>query len=265
MKSMDISRRKTIRKVLFVLGIIIIWEVLALSGIYPKLLFPDLISIGKALVNGIQNGEIFSRTIYSLYLIGTGMLIGTLLALILTALSMLSKTFATFVELLVSIMHPLPGIALLPVILLWFGTGAKSIIFVIIHSVLWPLVLNTYNGFRSVSRTQLEVGKNLGLKGARLVAQIMIPSAFPSILTGLKISWARSWRALVAAEMIFGASGSEGGLGWLIYQKRYFLDIPSVFAALIVIVMIGILVEGFLFNRVERKTVERWGMVSVRG
>jgi NitT/TauT family transport system permease protein len=237
---------------------------IALSGIYPSLLFPDWLSIFTALVESFQSGEMVSRTGYSLYLIGVGLILGMTLAFLLTALSMLSGLFANLMETVVAILHPLPGIALLPIVLLWFGTGAQSIIFVIVHSVLWPLMLNTYTGFRSVSKTQLEVGRNIGLRGIRLVTSVMVPAAFPYILAGLKIAWARSWRALVAAEMVFGASGSEGGLGWLIYQRRFFLDIPGVFAALVVIILIGVLVEDLFFNQLERRTVQRWGMTVAR-
>jgi len=110
----------------------------------------------------------------------------------------------------------------------------------------------------------LEVGRNIGLKNLRLVTSVMVPSAFPYILTGFKIAWSNSWRSLVAAEMIFGASGGQGGLGWLIYQKRFFLETPAVFAALFVIILIGILVENVFFVQIEKWTVQRWGMVIQR-
>jgi NitT/TauT family transport system permease protein len=245
-------------------GLLILWELVAISGVYPELLFPDLLAIVKALLASIQSGEVVQRTGYSLYLIGIGLALGTVLAFAMTAFSMLSSVFSNLMETLVMILHPLPGIALLPIVLLWFGTGSRSIVFIIIHSVLWPLMLNTYTGFRSVSKTQLEVGRNIGLHGMQLVTAVMVPAAFPYILAGLKIAWARSWRALVAAEMVFGASGSEGGLGWFIYQKRFFLDVPGVFAGLLVIILIGVLVEDLLFAQLEKRTVQRWGMTVAR-
>lgn len=265
MKVSKLLKAKGVRQFLFVLGLLIVWQLVATSEIYSELLFPDLISIFEALVDSIRSGEMVNRTGYSLYLIGVGLLLGMVLAFVMTALSMLSRLFADLMESVVAILHPLPGIALLPIVLLWFGTGARSIIFIIVHSVVWPLMLNTYTGFRSVSRTQLEVGRNIGLRGVNLVTSVMVPAAFPYILAGLKIAWARSWRALVAAEMVFGASGGEGGLGWLIYQRRFFLDIPGVFAALVVIIVIGVLVEDLLFNQLERRTVQRWGMTVTRG
>lgn len=264
MKIADILKRKGVQQILFVAAFLVIWEVVALSHIYPALLFPDLTAIFKSLIESIGTGEMITRTAFSLYLIGAGAAIGIVVALVLTTLAMLNKTVANIVETMVTFFDPLPGIALLPIALLWFGTGSKSIIFVIFHSVVWPLILNAYSGFRSVSRTQLEVGRNIGLRGVGLVENVMIPAAFPDILTGLRVAWSRSWRALVAAEMVFGASGNEGGLGWLIYQRRFFLDIPGVFAALVVIIVIGILIENFFFSQLERQTIQRWGMLTSR-
>jgi len=255
---------KIARQAFFILLLLVIWQVVANTGRYSELLFPGLPSIWQAMVESISTGELTSYTQYSFYLIGIALGIGTLLAFVLTALSMTSELFADFVKTITTIFHPLPGVALLPIALLWFGIGKDSIIFILVHSILWPLVLNTYTGFRSVSRTQLEVGRNIGLKNLRLVTSVMVPSAFPYILTGFKIAWSNSWRSLVAAEMIFGASGGQGGLGWLIYQKRFFLETPAVFAALFVIILIGILVENVFFVQIEKWTVQRWGMVIQR-
>ncbi len=104
------------------------------------------------------------------------------------------------------------------------------------------------------------VGRNYGLKGVRYVVRILIPAAFPSILTGLKIGWAFAWRTLIAAELVFGVSSGKGGLGWYIFENRNQLDIPSVFAGLLTVIIIGLCVENLVFRSVERKTVRRWGL-----
>ncbi len=129
--------------------------------------------------------------------------------------------------------NPLPAIALLPLALIWFGLGYGSIVFVIVHSVLWAVALNTHSGFLSVSNTLRMVGRNYGLSGLRYVGGILIPAAFPSILTGLKIGWAFAWRTLIAAELVFGVSSGSGGLGWFIYENKNQLEIPAVFAGLL--------------------------------
>jgi NitT/TauT family transport system permease protein len=104
------------------------------------------------------------------------------------------------------------------------------------------------------------VGRNYGLTGFRYIAQILIPAAFPSILTGLKIGWAFAWRTLIAAELVFGVSSGGGGLGWFIFESKNQLEIPSVFAGLLCIVIIGLIVENLIFRFIEERTVRRWGM-----
>jgi NitT/TauT family transport system permease protein len=156
----------------------------------------------------------------------------------------------------------LPAIALLPLAFLWFGLGDISIIFVLVHSVLWAVALNTHSGFKSVSNTLRMVGRNYGLKGPRFIAKILVPAAFPSIVTGLKIGWAFAWRTLIAAELVFGVSSGQGGLGWFIYESKNMLEIPTMFAGLLTVIIIGLVVENLIFRNVEAVTVRRWGMQS---
>ena len=106
------------------------------------------------------------------------------------------------------------------------------------------------------------VGKNYGLGGFAYVAQILIPAAFPSILTGLKIGWAFAWRTLIAAELVFGVSSGSGGLGWFIFENKNQLEIPNVFAGLLTVILIGLAVENLIFRVIEARTVCRWGMQS---
>jgi NitT/TauT family transport system permease protein len=92
------------------------------------------------------------------------------------------------------------------------------------------------------------------------VLRILIPAAFPSILTGLKIGWAFAWRTLIAAELVFGASSGQGGLGWFIFQSKNMLEVPQVFAGLLTVILFGLLVENGVFRLLEQRTVVRWGM-----
>ncbi len=154
----------------------------------------------------------------------------------------------------------LPAIALLPLAMLWFGLGTASLVFVLVHSVLWAVSLSTHNGFMNVSQTLRMVGNNYGLRGITFVRKILIPAAFPSILTGMKIGWAFAWRTLIGAELVFGASSGSGGLGWFIFENSQNLETAHVFAGLFAVILIGITVENVLFRNVELRTVYRWGM-----
>jgi NitT/TauT family transport system permease protein len=160
--------------------------------------------------------------------------------------------------------NPLPAIALMPLALLWLGLGTRSLLFVVVHSVLWPLSLSIYTGFTSAPSTLRAVGQNLGLRGFHFVAGILLPAAVPHLLSGLKIAWAFAWRTIIAAEMVFGVAGSQGGLGWFIYENRFEMNTDLVFAGLVTVVVIGLAVENVLFGWLERKTVVRWGMSSQR-
>ena len=141
-----------------------------------------------------------------------------------------------------------------------FGLGTPSIVFVIVHSVLWAVALNTLTGFRGVPETLRLSGRNYGLRGIRYVGYVLVPAAFPAILAGLKIGWAFAWRTLVAAELVFGVSSRSGGLGWYVFEARAELDTPKVFAGLFSVILIGLLVESVIFRAIEYRTVQRWGM-----
>ena len=199
---------------------------------------------------------------FSIRILLVGYSIGILCAALLTAFAISSRIGTDFLETLTSMFNPLPAIALLPLALIWFGLGPGSLIFVLIHSVLWAVALNTHSGFLSVSNTLRMVGRNYGLSGPSYVGRILIPAAFPSILTGLKIGWAFAWRTLIAAELVFGVSSGSGGLGWFIYENKNQLEIPSVFAGLFSVILIGLFVENVIFRNIELRTVRRWGMQS---
>jgi NitT/TauT family transport system permease protein len=263
---MNITNRlnsKTIRQTLFIALLMIAWELLSRVGQLPALLFPSCSSILSELWVQTMNGELIHRTGFSLYLIGIGLGFAIIIAFILTALAACIPLVSEWVQVLMAVLHPLPGIAILPVIILWLGTGPQSIVAVILMSAVWPLVANLLTGLKTIPTTQIEVGKNLGLKGLDLVWSILIPGAFPSILSGLRVAWARAWQAAVAAEMVFGASGGEGGLGWFIYKKRFFMEIADVFAGMIIIVVIGLIMERLVFEVIEFQTIRRWGMTTI--
>ncbi len=250
-----------VRKLALLVVIAVVWEVYARQLDNP-LLFPTFSATVVAFFHGVFGGDLFTEAMTGLRVLVMGDAAGIACAAVLTVVAITSRVGTDLLALLTSMFNPLPAIALLPLALIWFGLGTGSIVFVIIHSVLWAVSLNTHSGFLAVSNTLRMVGRNYGLRGLPYVARILIPAAFPSILTGLKIGWAFAWRTLIAAELVFGVSSGSGGLGWYIYENKNQLEIPNVFAGLFTVIVIGLIVENVVFRVIEAKTVRKWGLQS---
>jgi len=250
-----------LRKTVILIALAIIWELYA-RHLDNSLLFPTLSDTLKALFDHLADGSLLERVWTSVKVLLIGYAIGIVLAGLLTAIAINTRIGTDLLETLTAMFNPLPAIALLPLALIWFGLGAASLVFVLVHSVLWAVALNTHAGFLSVSPTLRMVGRNYGLRGLPYVLRILVPAAFPSILTGLKVAWAFAWRTLIAAELVFGVASGKGGLGWFIYESRTVLDIPAVFAGLLTVIVIGLAVENLGFRLIERRTVRMWGVQS---
>ncbi|MGA7013879.1 MAG: ABC transporter permease [Pseudolabrys sp.] len=250
-----------LRKISIIVVLALAWELYG-RWLDNPLLVPTFADTIRALIAGVAEGTIPQRALSSMEVLLIGFATGTLLAGMLTVFAIGTRIGTDFLETMTAMFNPLPAIALLPLALICFGLGAGSLIFVLVNSVMWAVALNTLAGFRSVSTTVRMVGRNYNLSGLRFVAKILIPAAFPSILAGLKIGWAFAWRTLIAAELVFGVSSGQGGLGWYIFESKNQLNIPEVFAGLLTIILIGLAVENVVFRFVETRTVQRWGMQS---
>jgi NitT/TauT family transport system permease protein len=250
-----------LRKIGILIFLALGWEIYG-RWLDNPLLVPPFSDAVRALVADVSNGVIPKRALSSIQVLLIGFASGTFLAGVLTVFAISSRLGTDFLDTMTAMFNPLPAIALLPLALIWFGLGYGSLVFVLIHSVMWAVSLNMLAGFRGVSMTARMVGRNYNLTGLRFVARILIPAAFPSILAGLKIGWAFAWRTLIAAELVFGVSSGQGGLGWYIFESKNQLNIAEVFAGLLTIIMIGLAVENVVFRVIEKRTVQRWGMQS---
>ena len=253
------GRSGWLRKSVLLLLLALAWEVVA-RWTDNDLMLPGAWATGKALAAGLWSGELANYAAVSLAVLVQGYAAGIVVAFLLTSLAVSTRIGRDLLETLTAMFNPLPAIALLPLALLWFGLGRGSLVFVLMHSVMWPLALSTYAGFRGVPETLRMAGRNYGLGPVRMVLQILVPAALPAILSGLKIGWAFAWRTLIAAELVFGTTSGKGGLGWYIFQSRNELYTDKVFAGLAVVIMIGLLVEHLVFDSLERVTIRRWGM-----
>jgi len=248
-----------LNKPLILFAIALLWEAAA-RWFDNDLLLPGAWQTAQAFVDGLRSGELVGYVTVSLAVLVQGFVLGVGASFLLTWLAVSSRLGRELIDTLTSMFNPLPAIALLPLALLWLGLGKGSLLMVLVHSVVWPLTLNASAGFRAVPETLRMAGRNYGLGGLRMVLQILIPAALPSILSGLKIGWAFAWRTLIAAELVFGSTSGQGGLGWYIFQSRNELFTDKVFAGLASVILIGLAIEHFVFQTLERVTVRRWGM-----
>jgi NitT/TauT family transport system permease protein len=248
-----------LRRGLVLVVLAVAWEAYA-RYLDSPLLFPSLSDTLAAWWDDVVTAKLPAAAGTSLKILLIGYGVAIVVSAIITTLAVATRIGTDFLATLTAMFNPLPAIAILPLALLWFGLGTTSIVFVIVHSVLWPVSLNTFSGFLAVSQTQRMAGRNYGLGGLRLVAFVLIPAAFPSILAGLKIGWAFAWRTLIAAELVFGVSGNSAGLGWYIFEARNGLETANVFAGLLTVILIGLAVEGLVFRTIEVATVRKWGV-----
>ena len=267
-----ISNVDSVRKLSVLVTLVAAWEIYTRISDINELMFPTFSATGTALYNALVNEGLLINVWNSLSLLLMGYGIGLGIAAALVVFGVWTRFGSDLLTTLTAMLNPLPAIALLPMAMLWFGLGPAAIVFTLLHSIIWPVALNTHSGFMGVSETQRMVGRNYGLRGLSYIYKILIPAAFPSILTGLRIGWAFAWRTLIAAELVFGgqvadtsgqlgAEGSSaGGLGWIIFQNQMENQTPYVFAGLFAVILVGIIIENGVFRNVEDRTIRRWGM-----
>lgn len=278
----DIERRLTlwervtnmdpVRKLSVLVFTMVVWEIYTRAAEINELMFPTFSATAKALVISLVDEGLLTNVWNSISLLLVGYCIGIAIAAVLVILGVWSRFGNDLLTTLTAMLNPLPAIALLPLSMIWFGLGPQAIVFILLHSIVWPVALYTHSGFQGVSETLRMVGRNYGLKGLGYIFRILVPASFPSILTGLRIGWAYAWRTLIAAELVFGgqvqdtsgqlgAEGSNaGGLGWIIFANQMENQTPYVFAGLFTVIIVGILIENGVFRNAEDRTVRRWGM-----
>ena len=250
-----------IAQILFIIAVACFWQWYATHRNIMG--FPSLDTIFKKLINCFTNPQknILFYLGNSILSIIKGLGIGAILALIFSGLSVVSNTFNAIYNLVVSVFDLLPGVALLPILMITLGANDTSIMVLVVHSVVWPMSRNIIDGFKTTPAIFIEAGKNIGLSRMGLVFGVYIPSSFANILSGIKVGWARAWRGLISAEMIFGAAQSAG-IGVFINNARTtWIDYPALYAAIVLIIFVGIIVEYGIFQTIERLTVRKWGMV----
>jgi len=255
-------QKRWVSRLFFFAVFVALWEASAKFAAISPLLLPPVETVAQVLFTGMVSGTLVDQTLFSLGVILLGLLISIVLALLLGIAAYLIPFLERLTDALTVMAHPLPGMALLPLIVIWFGTGTPAVTAVIVHACLWPLILSLKSGMRDAPSIYTDLGRNFSMSRIRIVLEILLPAAFSQILSGLRIGWARAWRALISAEMVFGAIGQNGGLGWYIFKQRTMMNTAGLFAGILVVAVIGMAVEGLLFEKLEIATLRKWGAAA---
>ncbi|HXV51294.1 MAG TPA: ABC transporter permease [Nitrosopumilaceae archaeon] len=244
------------KKIVFFVALIGVWQAFDSANIWPDQIFPSPIEVGEDLVYSAADGSLFFgigtsmwRLIVGLAIaIGGGMTLGIFMARVETV----NQTIGSLVLGLQSI----PSVAWVPLAIIWFGLTDAGIIFVTAMGALFAVTINTYSGVKNIDPNFIAAARNMGAKGEQLITSVLIPAAFPYMISGFKQGWAFAWRGVIGAELLF----SFLGLGFLLNVGRQLSDVSQVIAIMIVVMSIGILIDGFVFKRIENKVMSRWGL-----
>jgi len=235
-----------------------VYEAVARSGMFPAALFPTIPTILATLLDMLADGSMLLHAAYTLYrvLVGFGgaVLIGVPLGVLMARFAPVERFFMP----LVTALMPIPSFSLVPLFMLWFGIGDVTTILIVLYAATFPITINTWSGVRAVNPLWLRAAGAMGADETALFRKVIIPGAFPFIITGVRQAFLRAWIAVVGAEMI---AASDWGLGWVIFDSKEFLNTDVMMAALVVIGLLGYVFERLVFGAVERATVLRWGMV----
>jgi NitT/TauT family transport system permease protein len=236
-----------------------LWEIVAWAGIFPHRLFPPLEEVAMSFVNLTVSGILPHHAIQTIFRLLSGFALAAIFGTVIGVLMGRSRRAEDILLPLVSIGAPIPGLAYAPLFLLWFGLGNFSSVLLVGFVSAFPIIFNSWTGVKAVKEIWVRSAQSMGADDKRLFRYVILPGALPYILTGMRLGLAQAWRILVAVEML---AAVPWGLGWLIFGARKFLNTDAMLAGIAVIAIIGIVLEKFVFQKIENYTVVRWGMTA---
>ena len=250
------KKNYTPHRIAFYIGLIAVWQIIAMTGIWPDNIFPSPYEVAEDLAYGAADGSLFYGIATSMWRLAIGLAIaivgGIILGIFMARVEAVNQTVGSLVLGLQSI----PSIAWVPLAILWYGFNDAGIIFVTAIGAIFAVTINTYTGVKNIDPHFIEAARNMGAKGSQLITAVLIPAAFPYMISGFKQGWAFAWRGVIGAELLF----SYLGLGFLLYAGRSLNDVSQVITVMLVIMGIGLAVDGIVFKKLEYKVMSRWGL-----
>jgi taurine transport system permease protein len=235
-----------------------IWWAVAEASIFPRAFFPGPVEVVQSFWTLLYKGILTAYLYDSVVRLAVGAAAGVAIGIPLAILVGLSWRAHAALWPILLFFQAIGDIAWLPILLIWFGFGLTTMTFVIVYTVLFPVVLNTVLGVRSVPIELQRAAASLGASRWRILTEVIIPGALPNIITGLRNGLGYGWRALIAAEIIVGTSG----IGFMMFDARRAGSVVEIVVGMIILGVLWYIVDNWILAPIERATGERWGLVS---
>ena len=238
-------------------ALLALWAaVVPLFAVSPQV-FPDIVSVARAGWDSLADGSLVQHVGASLARVVLGTVLAILVGVPLGIAMGVSRGVSAFLTPLLRFFSVLAGIAWIPIATLWFGYGFGAIVFVIFNAVFFVVTYNTLLGVSTIPMPLRHAAASLGARPFALVTDVLVPGALPNIVTGIRTGLGFAWRGLIAAEMI----ATNVGLGYMLFVARDFYRTEVIVFGMIVIGLIWLAIDRLLLAPLERRTIERWGMV----
>lgn len=227
---------------------LVAWELATRSGWLPTRVLPEPWSVVTAFWGLLRSGELWQHVAISSGRALAGLAIGGGLGLLLGLVTGSFRLAETLLDTTFQMVRNIPALALIPLVILWFGIDEGAKLFLVAVGVFFPIYLNTFHGIRSVDKGLIEMARSYGLGGWQLYRHVILPGALPSVLVGLRFSLGLMWVLLIVAETI----SAQAGIGYLTMNAREFLQTD--------VVLVGILLYAALGKLADllAKGLERW-------
>ncbi|MDR5709477.1 MAG: ABC transporter permease [Armatimonadota bacterium] len=237
--------------------LIVAWALVAELEVYPRAFFPGPGEVASAFSALVYKGILPTYLQDSVTRLVVGAAAGTAVGIPLGFLIGLHPASYRFFWPLVLFFQAIGDIAWLPILLIWFGFTLTTVTFVLVYTVIFPMIFNTALGVRSVPVEMIRAAQSLGAPPVRVLWEVLLPGALPNIITGLRNGLGYGWRALIAAEIIVGTSG----IGFMMFDARRSGSVVEMILGMILLGLLWYAVDAWVLRPLEQATVERWGLV----